>query len=627
MMSMRSYRQLGQIMSGTITMLVAVGIVMSFQHVDLHAQTDGIQTFQGFRIERNDQPGAFITFLPPNSAITAYTLRWPPAPPTSGQALAVTGTGPYQLTWSSNVGTTIELVSSTNGNLRRVGSLNEGGIAGTPGNYSNDFQGSRTNSSQTASGNYSLIGGGQNNTASGNYSLVLGGMGNTASGQYSLVAGGNGNTASGQGAAILGGSSNTNAGANAAIGGGANNSIATGGSGGFIGGGTNNQLSGANAFVGGGQDNNASGVYSVIGGGASNVASDTGAVVGGGSGNTASGRRSVVVGGANNTASGQRSFVGAGQNNVASGTNAVIGGGASNAASGTNAVVGGGQSNSAGGDYGFIGGGQSNTITTGINAAIGAGQSNSITGNHSFIGGGQNNSIASNFSTIPGGRNMTLAAGADGSFGFNGGGNNMSISTANAFVIANSNLWLANNNNTARELRFYEAYNTAGAFPGGATTNYVSFKAPAATNANQNNTYTLPDRVGAAGQVLRLSAATATTGTMEWVDGVTTIRGNTVNVTADNQAITAAQLDNMTYVRFNSDGLPVNRTITLPNGITNGYRLIIRSVAAVAGNGIELVNGGNLSLSAGALLENLDTIMLVWDGTSNLWVELSRSNN
>lgn len=626
MMSMPSYHRSGSTMPCTTRVLVVIGIVLSFMHVGLHAQTDGIQTFQGFRIERNDQPGAFITFLPPNSAITAYTLRWPPTPPTSGQALAVTGTGPYQLTWSSNVGVTIELVSSTNGNLRRVGSLNEGGIAGTPGNYSNDFQGSRANNSQTASGNYSLIGGGQNNTASGNYSLVLGGLGNTASGQYSLVAGGNGNTASGQGAAILGGNSNTNAGPNAAIGGGANNSIAAAGSGGFIGGGTNNQLSGANAFVGGGQDNNASGVYSVIGGGASNVASDTGAVVGGGSNNTASGRRSVVVGGANNTASGQRAFIGAGQNNLASGTNSVIGGGAGNTASGTNASVGGGNSNSAGGDYSFIGGGQSNTTSTGTHMAIGAGQSNSITGSFSFIGGGQNNSIASSNSTIPGGRNMTLAAGSDGSFGFNGGGGNMSISTANAFVIANSNLWLANNNNAARELRFYEAYNTAGAFPG-ATTNYVSFKAPAATNLNLNNTYTLPDRVGAAGQVLRLSAATATTGTMEWVDGVTTIRTNTVNVTADNQAITAAQLDNMTYMRFNSDGLPVNRTITLPNGITNGYRLIIRCVAAVAGNGVELVNGGNLSLNGGALLENLDTIMLVWDGTSNLWVELSRSNN
>lgn len=623
MMSMLSYRP---IRFGTLKVLVTTCAIVLFMHSGLQAQTDGIQTFQGFRIERNDQPGAFITFLPPNSAITAYTLRWPPTPPTTGQALAVTGAGPYQLTWSSNVGVTIELVSSSNGNLRRVGSLNEGGIAGTPGNYSNDFQGSRTNSSQTASGNYSLIGGGQNNTASGNYSLVLGGLGNTASGQYSLVAGGNSNTASGQGSAILGGNSNTNAGTNAAIGGGANNSISAAGSGGFIGGGTNNQLSGANAFVGGGQDNNASGVYSVIGGGASNVASDTGAVVGGGSGNTASGRRSVVVGGANNTASGQRSFIGAGQNNIASGTNSVIGGGASNTASGLNATAAGGNSNSAGGDYSFIGGGQSNTISTGTHAAIGAGQSNSITGNHSFIGGGNSNSIASNFSTIPGGRNMTLASGADGSFGFNGGGNAMSISTANAFVIANSNLWLANNNNSARELRFYEAYNTSGTYPG-ANTNYVSFKAPAATNANLNNTYTLPDRVGAAGQVLRLSAATTTTGTMEWVDGVTTIRANTVNVTADNQAITAAQLDNMTFVRFNSDGVPANRTITLPNGITNGYRLIIRCVAAAAGNGIELVNGGNLSLNGGALLENLDTIMLVWDGTSNLWVELSRSNN
>ncbi len=591
----------------------------------LRAQ-DGVQTFQGIQIERALQPGSFITFLPPTVAITPYTLIWPATPPTPGQALTVTSAAaPWQLGWTTAGGTTIELVASVNGNLRRIESLNSGGLAGVPGSYSNDFQGDRQNASQTASGNYAVIGGGSRNTASGNYSLVLGGFTNTASGEYSLVAGGRDNTSSGSGSAILGGQNNSNSGANAAIGGGQNNTITAAGTRGFIGGGQNNTVSGVDALVLGGNGNTASGTLSSVGGGNGNVASDTAAFVGGGVGNTASGIRSTVIGGGGNAASGLQSYIGGGQNNTASGSNSTIGGGSGHVASGSFATIAGGQSNTVAGNWGYIGGGQSNEITSGTHGVIAGGQSNTLSGNHSIIGGGQNNSVQSNFGAIPGGRRMTLAAGADGTFGFNAIDGNVTLTDPNAFVIANADLWIANNNNTSRAVRWYTAQNTAGAFPAG-NTRFVAFVAPNSTFGNNNNTYTLPDRVGAAQQVLRLSAATATTGTMEWVDGVTTVRTATVDVTADNQAITAAQMDNITYLRLSSNGTPATRTVTLANGVTSGHRLIIRAVAG-AGNGIEIEEAANVELNGAVTLEDRDTIMLVWDAANTLWVELSRSNN
>lgn len=590
------------------------------------SQTMDVQTFQAFRIEHPSQPGQYITFLPPTVPISPYTLQWPAGPPTAGLALTAIGGGPYDLMWTTAGGSTIEVESGPNGNLRRIDALNQGSINGVPGQYSNDFQGHRSNASQTASGSYALIGGGQFNTASGNYSLVLGGESNTASGTHSVVAGGNQNTASGNGSAILGGSLNSNHGDYATIGGGSNNSITAHGDYGFIGGGQGNSLSGAYSFIGGGQNNNASGLYTVVGGGINNTASDTMAVVGGGASNTASGRRSVVGGGNNNTASGMQSFLGAGNNNAASGENSVVGGGNNNTASGNNSSIGGGSQNTAGSDYSFVGAGQNNSTSTGTHSAIGAGNINSITGSYSFIGGGTNNVISSDYSAIPGGRRMTLASGSDGSFGFNSIDKVVSVSAPQTFVIANADLWIANNDNATRSLRFYEAYNTSGGFPG-ATTNYVAFRAPNSTNANLNNTYTLPDRVGVAGQVLRLATgATTTAGTLEWTDAVTTVRVNTVDVTADNQAITSTQMDYVTLLRLTSDDAPADRTVTLADGVLSGHRLIIRCVATGT-DGVELLDNGNLDINGNAQLQNLDTLTLIWDGTSSIWMELSRSDN
>lgn len=587
---------------------------------------DGVITVQTIQIERNAQPGAFITLQPPSSAITPYTMIWPATPPASdGLALASSGTSsPYQLTWGVAAGLTIELVESSNGNLRRIASLNQGGIVGTPGAYSNDFSGSRSNSSMTASGDFALIAGGENNTASGDYSLVLGGQNNTSSGDYGVIAGGNNNASGGTGSAVLSGTHITANGDYSSIGSGDNNTITSSGSYGAIGAGSRNTVSGLGGFIGAGDHNTASGIYTVIGGGDYNQATDTAAVVGGGSNNTASGKRSVVGGGDGNTASGELSFVGAGTGNTASGLAAAIGAGTSNTASGSYSVIGGGASNNNGQNYGVIGGGQSNSMSTGTHSAIIGGASNSITGSYSFIGGGQSNSIASNNSAIPGGQGMTLASGSDGSFGWNATGNTMSVSSAGVFVVANAEFWLANNNNSPSKLKFYEAYNSSGSFPSSA--NYISFQAPNSTNSNLNNTYTLPDRVGSSGQVLTLaSGASTTSATLQWSSVVNQLVA-TVNVTADDQAITAAQMDGITFLRLNSNGTSANRTVTLANGSVDGLRLVLRCVAAGA-NGFELGDTGNLALNGGATLGNQDTITLMWDSSSSTWIELFRSDN
>ncbi len=140
-------------------------------------------------------------------------------------------------------------------------SIQRGG--GDPrGLHAVDLQSARLAANQVASGNYSVIGGGQSNTASGQYATVGGGRDNTASGRYATVGGGDENTASQQ-----------------------------------------------YATVGGGRDNTASGRYATVGGGEENTASQQYATVGGGQGNTASALYSVVPGGYSNTANANYNLV------------------------------------------------------------------------------------------------------------------------------------------------------------------------------------------------------------------------------------------------------------------------------------------------------------------------------
>jgi len=96
--------------------------------------------------------------------------------------------------------------SSTGGNKR--------------GSNAVDWQTSRSVNTQVASGNYSVIAGGNNNTASGQEAAVGGGSGNTASGVGAVVTGGHSNTASATDSSVSGGFSNTASGSYSVVAGG-----------------------------------------------------------------------------------------------------------------------------------------------------------------------------------------------------------------------------------------------------------------------------------------------------------------------------------------------------------------------------------------------------------------------
>jgi hypothetical protein len=128
-----------------------------------------------------------------------------------------------------------------------------------------DLQSARSAPTQVASGNYSVIGGGEGNTASDNYATVGGGQENTASGAAATVGGGSSNAASGNSATVCGGESNIASGQHATVGGGSGN--AASGNSATVCGGESNIASGAVATVGGGTYNIASGDYSAIPGG------------------------------------------------------------------------------------------------------------------------------------------------------------------------------------------------------------------------------------------------------------------------------------------------------------------------------------------------------------------------
>lgn len=88
------------------------------------------------------------------------------------------------------------------------------------GRNATDFQQKRTDATQVAGGDYSVISGGSSNTASGYASMIGGGTFNIASGQRSVITGGEGNTASGITATVSGGRNNLADGNNSTVPGG-----------------------------------------------------------------------------------------------------------------------------------------------------------------------------------------------------------------------------------------------------------------------------------------------------------------------------------------------------------------------------------------------------------------------
>lgn len=149
--------------------------------------------------------------------------------------------------------------------------------------------------------------------------------------------------------------------------------------------------------------------------------------------------------------------------------------------------------------------GGNNTTASGF-IAVSIGSGNTASGGYSTAIG-RENTAAGIYGTVLGGYGMTLDASAARSFGFlggNSGSNPMTVSTPDVAVFGNTDLWLANNDNGASALRFYEANGTTGAFPGSA--NYSAFRAGA---QSADIVYILPTTAPATGQVLSASSVAA----------------------------------------------------------------------------------------------------------------------
>lgn len=522
------------------------------------------------------------------------------------------GAWPVASLTASNAASNVDAALIPKGTGALLASIPDGAATGGDkrGSYAVDWQLIRSATTQVASGTRSTISGGADNSASAGYSTVGGGSTNSVTDDYGTVNGGQGNGAGDAAGTTADRSHATVGGGN---GNGASGQYST------IGGGTTNMAGATNATIGGGNGNTASGISSTIGGGNSNTASGVGSFIGGGgyngvstAGNTASGTVSVVSGGYSNTASGGASTVGGGSTNLAMSSNATVSGGSNNQATAQGAVVGGGELNTAsalesavaGGlsnettdDFSFVGGGQNNqagdaagTTADRSHATVGGGSGNTASGQYSSVGGGlsntasdlyavvsggNGNTAAGVYSAIPGGRGLTLDASADRSFGFLAydGTNAMTISDAATAVFGNADLWLANNDNAARGIVFFEAYNTAGAFPN--TANRIRVVAP--SSFGPDYTLTLPPDDGATSQVLTTNG----TGTLSWSDkhvlanatdpgadaGITLSNAGVILVSAGtatgnfNVALPAGTDGQLAYV-YNNSGFQITETTT-----------------------------------------------------------------
>ncbi|MCB9216837.1 MAG: hypothetical protein H6616_13250 [Ignavibacteria bacterium] len=375
----------------------------------------------------------------------------------------------------------------------------------------------------------SFIGAGENLTiGTGSSNSFIG------AGQKNTIENSAGNT-------VIGGGSNNRINTNATgstIGGGANNTIDTGANRSLISGGLNHVIgkNADDATIGGGRFNEVYAGVSVVSGGTNNII-NTGATqstIGGGNGNvietntnqgTISGGQQNYIG--NNA---DQSTIGGGRRDTILTSNATISGGSDHMIStgAGHGVIGGGTANSigAGSWQTTIAGGGGNAIGASSWVATIAGGSGGQIGDNSAgstIGGGSQNAITGRLSVIPGGRELTLNG--NSSFGFLGnesGNFDMTVAANEVAVFGNTDLWLANNNNGASQLRFYEANNTTGAFPNG--TNYSSFQARSqAADIN----YLLPDTAGIVGDVLSVASVSGSQVTLDWTAGGS---ASTINV-------------------------------------------------------------------------------------------------
>ncbi len=595
------------------------------------AQDNSLQTFQGIEIERSagPLPANRITLLPPTTAITPYEILWPALNPELGSAIIANSTiAPWQMDWTSSTGNVVQLVASSTRNLRRSPSILEPpSPSGTPGEDANDFQGSRTNGSQTASGNQSTILGGASNLASNNQSAVGGGFSNEVTNVNSVIVGGNNNTVTNTTAAILGGTDNTVTNPASLIWGGATNSVTN--NPGVIGAGQNNVVSNPNGAIGGGGSNQISNNPGTIYGGFDNRITATAGVILGGISNRVTAESNVIGGGGQNIADGQNNgVIGGGRSNQVQRTRAVVLGGISNTTNADYGITFGGESNSTSNTSNITGGGQSNTVSGWDPTGLLGGQSNTVSGNRSFALGGQSNTVSGQRSVVLGGRLTTVSG--DQIAAFNGGATAVTYSTSNTFLAMNVDVWLANNANQTSRLRLYENYGSAGVFP--ASVNYAAFRAPQSTFDELNNTYTLPSSNGAVGNLFTVTGTpTTTAATVAWSAPPSDYTVTAATITANNQNVNPAATQ---MLRITSDNNPNLRRITLSDGTTNGQVITIRVLSNAPGTnpgrGVRLQDADAnivLALANNVDLDHNDVLTMVWDSTEAAWIEVERIVN
>ena len=261
---------------------------------------DDLNRSDAFQVKKNGEITINEEYTLPNADGTA-----------SGQVLTTDGSG--NITWQTPSGggslanfTETAITGPDAGSqFRPVGAGNRG-IALTPtgigylstdlpdatadggnsrGDQAIDWQMKRATATQIASGNWSVVGGGENNTAGGTYSIVSGGSGNSATAKHTTITGGENNIASSIYATVGGGRLDT-----------ASGQWST------IAGGTDHLASGNQATIGGGRYNKATSTSTTIAGGFENLATNTDATIGGGAYNVASGQYSIIPGGHRNTA-------------------------------------------------------------------------------------------------------------------------------------------------------------------------------------------------------------------------------------------------------------------------------------------------------------------------------------
>ena len=355
-------------------------------------------------------------------AVTTDTLAYPPAigstTPAAGKFTTLEATGTSSLGTASaqyiqavgdalypqllaaGSGTNIPLVLQPKGTGALQAQLTDSTATGGNARGANavDWQTSRNTAASVASGQVSVLAGGEYNIVSGYGSLVSGGRVNTSSNSYSALVGGQANTASGGWSALVGGYSNTGAGFYNIITGGYSNagtaSAAVTTQSGTMNATTAVTLSGSNANIKVGQliqgtsINNAPHTYVAAISGTSLTLSQNAS---GSSTSTLSfyTPHGVVVGGGNNQATGAYSFIGGGgdagtasQRNIASGDWSVVAGGTNNTASGLASFVAGG------GTFGSVGSGN---LASGTSSSILGGWSNISSGTGSTVVGGNNN--------------------------------------------------------------------------------------------------------------------------------------------------------------------------------------------------------------------------------------------